>query len=155
MKFIKQNYENRYYIGLEHIPSVKIGEENQIKSLWDIFLSKGLKELSQEGLKHKFIGLECYAPDFMETKEFDYFALVETSELIKEDGFVSKKLPKGTYVKFEIDFDNIQKDIQSVYQYIKENKMNVHFGFDYEDYIKGEDYTKPGAKLYFALKLEE
>lgn len=155
MKYIKQEYENRYYIGLEHIPSIEIGKPHQIKELWDTFLKKGLKELSQEQLKHEFIGLECYAPDFMETKTFDYFALVETKGLIKEQGFVSKKLPKGTYIKFEVEFDHLLEQIKQVYQYINDNNINVHFGFDYEEYISDQDYSKEGAKLYFVLKLEE
>lgn len=154
MKYIVRDYDDRFFIGLEHIPSIQNGNTNEIPALWDTFLKKAYPELNQNTLKHRFIGLECYPPDFMETKEFDYFALVETNNLIEEKGFVSKKLPKGKYISFEITFDNIHEEIKNVYQYIKEHKVDVHFGFDFEEYLEDQDYTKEGAILYFTLKLE-
>ncbi len=81
--------------------------------------------------------------------------MLETKELVKKDGFVSKKLPKGKYIEFEINFDNLHDEMQKVYQYVKENNLTIHYGFDYEDYLKGQDYNKDDAILNFVLKLEE
>lgn len=153
MKYIVRDYKERYYLGLEHVPTIKAGTTHQIQELWQRFLGEVYPTLNKAELHNNFIGLECYPPDFYETKEFDYFTLVESKFLIKMDGFVSKKLPKGKYVSFEIEFDDLYNEIQNVYQYIKEHKMNVHFGFDYEDYIKDQNYSEKGAKLYFTLML--
>lgn len=155
MKYTTKEFEERYFIGVEYPGGVLAGSPPKLGQLWDDFLRDDLELLIDVPNKDKFIGLECYPPDFKETRTFDYFALLETNELVKKDGFTSKKLPKGTYVLFEISFDNIHNDIQEVYNYVKETNMNIHYGFDYEDYIKGQDYTKEGAILNFALKLEE
>ena len=155
MKFKTEEYESRFFIGVEYAGGVKPGSNPKLGQLWDDFLTDDIKLLKDVPSKDKFIGLECYPPDFKETKTFDYFALLETIELVKKAGFTSKKLPKGSYVLFEINFDQIHDEIQRVYKYIKENNLNIHYGFDYEDYIIGQDYTKPGAILNFALKLEE
>lgn len=154
MKYIVRDFNERYYTGLEHIPSLKPGVENQIPALWQTFMKKALPLLKKAELKNNFIGLECYPPDFMETKEFDYFALIETKYLIHNDGFVSKKLPQGKYISFEIEFDQIHNEIQSVYKYIKDHNVPVHYGFDYEEYLPEEEYQNKGAKLYFTLMLE-
>lgn len=155
MKFITKEFNERFFIGIEYEGGVKPGDTPKLGQLWDVFLREDIKLLKEVPNKDKFIGLECYPPDFRETKTFDYYALLETNELVKKNGFSSKKLPKGTYVLFEINFDNIHDEIQEVYKYVKENSMNIHYGFDYEDYLLGQDYTKPGAILNFALKLEE
>lgn len=155
MKFTTKEFEERFFIGVEYEGGVKPGDAPKFGQLWDDFLKEDIKLLIDVSDKNKFIGLECYPPDFKESRIFDYFALLETNELVKRDGFTSKKLPKGTYVLFEIHFDEIHDEIQQVYQYVKEHNMNIHYGFDYEDYLEGQDYTKPGAILNFALKLEE
>ncbi len=155
MKYITKVYEERFFIGVEYEGGVKPGDEPKFGQLWDDFLRDDLLLLKDVPNKNKFIGLECYPPDFKESRTFDYYALLETNELVKHDGFTSKKLPKGTYVLFEIKFDVIHDEIKRVYQYVKEHNMNIHYGFDYEDYLVEEDYTKPGATLNFVLKLEE
>jgi len=155
MKFITKEFDERFFIGIEYQGGVKPGDSPKFGQLWDGFLREDIKLLKDVPNKNKFIGLECYPPDFRETKTYDYYALLETNDLVKKDGFTSKKLPKGTYVLFEINFDQIHDEIQKVYKHVKENNMNIHYGFDYEDYLLGQDYTKPGAILNFCLKLEE
>ncbi len=154
MKYIVRDFEERYYIGLEHIPTIKAGVPHQIPDLWDTFMTKAYPILNKAELYDNFIGLECYPPDFLENQEFDYFSLVESKYLIKMDGFVSKKMPKGKYISFEIEFDSIHDDIQKVYKYVKEHNVKVHYGFDYEEYLPNEEYREKGAKLYFTLMLE-
>jgi len=153
MKYKTMEFENRYFIGIEYPGGVQPGSDPKFGQLWDDFLGEDIKLLSDVTHKNKFIGLECYPPDFKETKTFDYYALLETNELVKKDGFSSKKLPKGTYILFEITFDDIRDQIQNVYKYIRENNINIHYGFDYEDYLQEEDYTKSGAVLNFCVKL--
>jgi predicted transcriptional regulator YdeE len=86
----------------------------------------------------------------------DYYALIEISELFDcEEDLVTKKLPKGSYISFEISFDNIRDEVERVYNFVKKEQINVHLGFDVEEYIPGQDYTKPGAKLYLTFKLDE
>jgi predicted transcriptional regulator YdeE len=154
MKYIVRDYQERFYVGLEHTPTIKQGVPHKIPELWQQFMSKEYPTLNKAELVNNFIGLECYPPDFMESREFDYFCLVESKFLINMDGFISKKLPKGKYISFEIAFETIHDDIQNVYKYVKEHKMNIHYGFDYEEYLMEEDYNNPGAKLYFSLLLE-
>lgn len=154
MKYIVRDFEERYYVGIEHTPTIKQGVPHQISALWTKFMDEKYPTLKKAELLHNFIGLECYPPDFMESREFDYFCLVETKFLIKTDGFVSKKLPKGKYISFEITFKSIFDDIQNVYKYVNEHKMKVHYGFDFEEYLTGEDYKNTDSKLYFSLLLE-
>ncbi len=150
--FIKE-YEERYFIGIEHVNGVTHGNFSGYGKLWSVFLEEDIKLLNKDKILNKFIGLECYPPDFMDTKTFDYFALAETKELFFQPGFTSKKLPKGTYILYPINFDDIVNEIKKVYQDIRARKENIHMGFDYEDYLIDQDYTKEGAKLNFALLL--
>jgi len=146
--------KERFFIGIEYDGGAKLGEVNNFGQLWSTFLNEDLKLLGDLEHLSKFIGLECYSPDVMETRMYDYFALIETSELVKRPGFVSKKLPEGEYIFFEIEFDDIHQEIQKVYQYVKSKNINIHQGFDFEDYLPEYDYTKGGAKLNFAMMLE-
>lgn len=106
-------------------------------------------------LKRKFIGLECYPPDFKDEMSMDYYAMVETAVRVERDGFVTKRLPEGSYMQFEISFDHIRKEIQQVYQYLKEHNVRYHPTFDVEEYWDNQDYDSPGAKLYFSFLLFE
>jgi len=155
MNYKISEYETRFFIGVEYEGGVKNGVNPKISELWNVFLNEDLKLLISVPNFEKFIGLECYPPDFKETKNYDYYALLETKELVKKDGFVSKKLPKGKYIEFEVQFDDLHNEIHRVYKYVKDNALNIHYGFDYEDYIKGQDYYVEKAILNFVLKLEE
>ena len=155
MNYKISEYETRYYVGVEYEGGVKSGSNPNLGELWNVFLKEDLTLLMDVPNYEKFIGLECYPPDFKESKNYDYYALLETKELVKKPGFTSKKLPKGKYIEFEIQFDTIHDEIQNVYQYIRDNNLVIHYGFDYEDYIKGQDYDSNGAILNFVLKLEE
>jgi len=153
MKYVKKDYEERYFIGVELEGGVDFENQPKISELWDEFMTNDLSLLQEIDLGDNFIGLECYPPDFMETKKFDYYAMIQVPKLVKKDGFVTKKLPKGTYIGFEVEFDHLFDQIQKVYAYVKEHNINVHMGFDFEHYLKGEDYSKPGAKLHFSFLL--
>lgn len=153
MKFIKKEYEERYFIGVELEGGIDFESQPQINELWHEFMNNDLKLLGNVDMMNQFIGLECYPPDMMETKKFDYYAMVQVEKLIKHPGFVTKKLPKGTYINFQVEFDRLHDEIQQVYAYIKEQKINVHMGFDVELYTPGVDYSKPGATLFFSFML--
>lgn len=154
MKHIKHKFPERYYIGVELEGGIDYEQLHKVNQLWHDFMNDDLKLIGDVDLTMNFIGLECYPPDFMESKIFDYFALVQTKALIHRDGFVTKKLPAGTYISFVVEFDQLHDQIQHVYEYINEHKVPVHMGFDYEDYLQGEDYSKPGAKLHFTFLLD-
>ena len=155
MNYKITEYETRFFIGVEYQGGVKSGANQKLGDLWNSFLNEDLQLLIDVPNFEKFIGLYCYPPDFKESRNMDYYALLETKDLVRKDGFVSKKLPKGKYLEFSIKFDNLHDEIQRVYKYVKDNGLNIHYGFDYEDYIKGQDYDKDNAILNFALKLEE
>ncbi len=155
MKHIIQEYPERYYIGIELENGFALGENNRIGELWDSFLQDDIHLLPNDMKTTSFIGLECYPPDFMETKRFDYFAMMQTPVLIKQNGFATKKLPAGRYISFEIPFDHIVDSIHNCYKYIQEKGIKVHMGFDFEDYLEGQDYRREGAILHFSLLLEK
>ena len=142
MEYKVKDYETRYFAGIEYEGGVVPNEPHTIPQLWDDLFHSHLATISDIKNPNKFIGLECYPPDFKETKTFDYFALVETNTLIESTETIStKKLPAGKYISFPIRFSNIPQDIHKVYQYIKENDIKVNRGFDFEDYLEDQDYS--------------
>lgn len=156
MKYEVKDYEERYFAGIEFDGGVALGKTNKIPKLWDTFLNDVIELIPLRKKGFPVIGLECYPPDFMERKVFDYYTLVETEKLIQQtDKYITKKLPKGKYISFEVGFDTLRDDIQSVYKYIKEHKVNIHKGFDFEEYLEGEKYYESGAVLNFSFLLEE
>ncbi len=121
-----------------------------------MFLNDVLEDIPSRKKGFPVIGLECYPPDFMESKVYDYYSLVETEGLITSDDlYVTKKLPKGKYISFEIGFDTLQDDIHKVYEYIKVHNVKVHKGFDFEEYLEDEKYYESGAILNFSFLLED
>lgn len=155
MKYEIRDFEERYFAGIEFDGGVTLGENEKIPKLWDKFLNDVLEDIPSRKKGFPVIGLECYPPDFMETKVFDYYALVETEGLVKSnDDYVTKKLPKGKYISFEVSFDKLREDIKSVYKYIKEHNVKVHKGFDFEEYLEEEKYYESGAVLYFSFLLD-
>ncbi len=155
MEYKIVEHDERYFLGVEFQGGVSLDSNPKLGQLWNEFLGEDIKLIKKDMLLDKFIGLECYPPDFNESKTYDYFALVETKELVKQPGFVSKKLPKGKYISFVIKFDEITTERIKVYKYIAENKIHYHPGFDIEDYLEGQDYRTSGAILQFSLLLEE
>lgn len=154
MKHRIKEYPERYFIGIEFEGGVTPDKIANIPSLWESFMSD-IQLLKEEPLKRKFIGLECYPPDFMETNIMDYYAMVETTTLIEHDGFVSKRLPVGRFIEFDVRFDYLHNDMQQVYQYLKDHQIDVHNTFDYEDYLEDEVYDQPGAMLRFCFMMND
>lgn len=158
MKYFIKSYETRYFAGIEFPGGINPQSEDifDIPDLWDKLFSHYVQTIDQKIKPHHFIGLECYPFDFSEIGVFDYFALVETGALIEvPEGLVTKKLKKGRYICFPIQFDRIREDIQQVYAYVKAEGIKIHMGFDYEDYLVDENYGESGAILNFCLLLEE
>lgn len=154
MEHFERYYEERYFIGIEFAGGVTPDKIDKIPSLWEEFMSD-LSLLKPLPLKRKFIGLECYPPDFKDVWEMEYYAMVQTESQVEHSGFVTKKLPKGNYLHFNISFDHLRDDIQNVYAYLKEHQIKFHKTFDYEEYLEDEDYSKSGARLNFCFLLDE
>ena len=96
-----------------------------------------------------------YPHDFMETNLFTYLAMVETVSKEEIEGFDSIVLPKGKYIKFEIQFDDIGNEIQKVYKYVKEHNIAIDYAFDFEDYRSDQLYSERGQVLDFCFKLKD
>ncbi len=158
MKYFIKNYDTRFFAGIEFPGGINPQAEDiyEIPDLWERLFGHAVGQIDHKVVPHHFIGLECYPFDFSETGSFDYFALVETERLIDvPEGLVTKKLKKGRYICFPIHFDHIREEIQQVYAYIKAERIHIHMGFDYEDYLVEENYGERGAILNFCLLLDE
>lgn len=156
MKYEIKEYSERYFAGIEYPNGAKLNQQEELQKIWIEFLELAKDKVKRKKRPYNYIGLECYPPDFMEIKVFDYYALVETDGLIEsDDTIVTKKLPKGRYICFEISFDDLQNEIKRVYHYLHEQQIKVHNSFDIEDYINSEDYGKKNAKLYFSFLLDD
>ena len=158
MKYTIKEYDTRYFAGIEVVDGVKLNSDDfkRIPSVWEEFFEKHAQSIQNQVEPHHHIGLEIYPFDIKETKTFDYNVLAETKGLVSvNDHQLTRKLKPGKYICFRISFDNIHDEIQKVYAFVKQENINVHMGFDYEDYLEGQDYSKPGAVLDFCLMLEE
>jgi predicted transcriptional regulator YdeE len=158
MKYFVKEYEQRYFAGIEVPNGIKPNTDDykNIPKAWDDFFNNVNVKIDNKIDPEHFIGLEIYPFDFMETGVFDYYVLAETNSLFAEtEDIVTKKLKKGRYICFPINFDDISNEIQKVYKYIEKENIKVHMGFDYEDYLVGEDYGDSGAVLNFCLLLED
>lgn len=158
MKYFIKDFEKRYFAGLELPNGMQLNTNNasKIKELWQTFMSKYAPTIPNQVSPKRYIGLEIYPFDFKETGAFDYYALTEINALIDPDEMiVTKKLKPGRYICFPIKLVDIMNEIQKVYAYIKEKEIQVHMGFDYEEYIAGEDYRDKDATLNFCLLLED
>jgi predicted transcriptional regulator YdeE len=153
MKHRIRHHDERYFIGIEFAGGVTPDQMDGIPRLWEDFM-KDITLLADAPLVRKYIGLECYPPDFIETKTMDYYALVQTKTLIHRDGFVSKRLPAGDYIEFLVEFDDLPRQFETVYRYLRDHEIRCHSTFDYEDYQSDQDYNAPGATLYLAFLLD-
>ena len=157
MKYFIKEYETRYFAGIEFPEGVSsIKDVKKIPELWNQLFNMNPDEIPDKTNPEHYIGLEIYPFDFQETKTFYYYAMVRTNGLIDAtDSIVTKKLKAGRYICFPIEFDRIKEEIQKVYQYIKQENIKVHMGFDYEDYLVEENYRIPGAIVNFCLLLDQ
>ncbi|MFA7076179.1 MAG: effector binding domain-containing protein [Candidatus Izemoplasmatales bacterium] len=159
MEYVINEYETRYFAGIELIGGLKVDSDDykRIPGLWDDFRELYLDGIPNKNLDNNFIGLEMYRFDFMESKTMDYFALVEIKELFdcNDEEVVTKKLSKGRYISFSIEHDDLQNEVERVYEYIKKERFNVHLGFDIKEYLVDENYKESGAKMLLTFKLED
>ncbi|MEC9484446.1 MAG: effector binding domain-containing protein [Candidatus Izemoplasma sp.] len=153
MKYTIKTYDTRYFAGIEKEDGLSVGENEDLTEFWDVFLQEDLALLRDVKYPLNIIGLDCYPPDFKQQQKFDYYAMVEILNAQEQSGFVTKKLPKGEYILFEIPNENIQDEIRKVYRYIKRNNIKIHPGFDYEDFVT-PNKDLDNAIVYFALLLE-
>lgn len=159
MEYIIKEYPTRYFAGIELIGGLRAEKNDygKIPGLWDEFRDVYLSDIKNKYTPYCFIGLEMYRFDFMESKTMDYFALVQITELFnnEDEEIVTKKLPKGRYISFSINHDDLLNEVEKVYEFIENERINVHLGFDVKEYLRTENYKKPGAKLNLVFKLED
>ncbi|MDD3129572.1 MAG: GyrI-like domain-containing protein [Candidatus Izemoplasmatales bacterium] len=159
MDYTINDYETRYYAGIELIGGLKAESKDydKLPDLWNDFRQVYLEDIPHKVVPNKFIGLEMYRFDFMESKTMDYFALVEITHLFDcdQEDVVTKKLPKGRYISFTINHDDLLDEVENVYEYIKQENINIHLGFDFKEYLNSENYQESGAKLCLSFKLED
>jgi len=160
MEYIVKEYEIRYFAGIELIGGFKVGSEDhkKIPGLFEELENVYLSDIESKKEPFKYVGLEIYRFDFMESKMVDYFAMVETKGLIEvseEDNLVTKKLPQGKYIMFPINKANMASEIKKVYRYVEEEDINVHLGFHVELYEDDDKSHFNNEKLYLCFKLEE
>jgi predicted transcriptional regulator YdeE len=155
MNYKIESHDIRYFLGIEKEGGITLGTEENLDTFWRVFLDEDIALLNGIKTPHRIIGLDCYPPDFGEQMRFDYYAMIEVTSSSTQPGFVSKKLPKGDYIVFDIPNQNIQQEIRKVYQYLDDKNIRVHTGFDYEYF--GEDYHSSSREetLKFALLLKE
>lgn len=158
MKYIVKDYDTRYFAGIELIGGFQVGTNDLkiIPELWNDLESLYMNDISNKRWPISKIGLEIYRYDFMESKMVDYYATIETDVLIDVDdeSLVTKKLPKGKYVLFPINREDIPGNIKRIYRFIQGENINVHLGFHIEIY---EDSTlnTDNETMYLSFKLEE
>ncbi len=158
MEYIIKDYETRYFAGIELEGGIDLESDDRkkIPQLWNEFFNTYVPKIPAVKEPNKFIGLEMYPLDFMETKNFYYYAMIQTDKLIEgTEGIVTKKLPKGKYISFPVEFDRIIEEIGKVYDYLKKEKIQVHMGFDVEDYLVTQNYNDRGAILHMTFMLKE
>lgn len=157
MEYFIKEYQTRFFAGIEFPNGIQLKKNDmkKIPQLWDTFFNQYVQSIPNQVEPNHFIGLECYPFDFQETGDFDYYVLGETEGLIEPvEGIVTKKLKAGKYICFPIPFDQITTHVQKVYKFIKDEKIKIHMGFDYEDYLPDQNYGAAGAILHFCLLLE-
>ncbi|MGE4571571.1 MAG: GyrI-like domain-containing protein [Candidatus Izemoplasmatales bacterium] len=159
MEYIVKDFETRYYAGIEMIGGFKIGSDDHLKlpGLWEELENLYMSEIPNKITPLRFIGLEIYRFDFMESKTVDYYAMVQTDGLVEvdEENLVTKKLPKGKYIMFPINKKDLKNEIKKVYKYVENEDLNVHLGFHVEDYQDESGSHFNNQKLYLSFKLEE
>lgn len=155
MKYTIKDYKERFYMGVEYIGGLTVGSKSDVKKSWTEFFENDYQYLENAKEGGNFIGLQCFPPDFLESKMLDYFILCEVNEVTNQEGFISKKLPEGKYLLFPIKFSDKDKEIIKVHTFLKKTDIKVSNSFDYEDYLVDEDYSKKNAVLNFCLKLIE
>lgn len=149
-----RHHEERFFVGIEFAGGVTPEQMGDIPQLWEDFM-RDITLLEDVPLIRQYIGLECYPPDFLQTRTMDYYALVQTETLVHRAGFVSKRLPKGDYIEFLVSFDDLPRQFEAVYRYLKDHDIRCHSTFDYEEYLEDQDYNAPGATLYLSFLLDD
>jgi predicted transcriptional regulator YdeE len=140
MKPLQIAYPKRTFAGISMI--LDLNKDMCPGPLWDELNGAALAKINGIKLPRKFIGLEQYPHDFMETKRFTYSALVEVEANAKQPtGIVSVTLPSGDYLHFEAALETLPQDIPAAYEYCQKERLSIEYGFDYEDYLPME----PGA----------
>jgi predicted transcriptional regulator YdeE len=144
------SFEERYFAGImmEYYP----GSEKTPVDLWDEFHHQYLSLVKHPTNPIKYIGFEQYGPDFNETRQFDYHAMIQVdTKDVQEEPLVVKKLPAGEYICFPATLETLHEDIQASYDYVKEHNIDIHYSFDYEDY----DHLGDTLVVRFCMRIKK
>ncbi|MGD9910144.1 MAG: GyrI-like domain-containing protein [Candidatus Izemoplasmatales bacterium] len=155
MNLIMKEYPERHFAGIPFEGGIRLGSEDvlHIPTIWQTFFEQVLPQINLETENPHFIGLELYPKDFLQTRIFDYLAMVETTERLSIPGVVSKTIPAGKYFSFEINFDHLEEGIQQSYRYLNDHQIPYDMSFDFEDYLNDQNYSLKDQKLYFSIRV--
>lgn len=156
MNLIIKEYPERYFAGIAFEGGVHVDTEDllRIPTVWQTFFHETLPRILQTTEEPHFIGLEVYPSDFLKTRIFDYLAMVETKEIVRIPGVVTKTIPAGKYISFELSFDHLVEGIHQSYQYLNDNHIPYDRSFDFEDYLNDQNYSLKDQRLYFSIRVE-
>lgn len=147
--------EERFFAGIEHHKELVFGVNEDIGISWKKMFHEAYDVILMKTEPHQMIGLNCNSIDYDETHTVTYYALAETIDLIpQKESIVTKKIPAGKYICFEVNYSTLGEERRKVYDYCKKENINVHEGFDYEHFLNHVDYGSPNAVLELCLKLE-
>ena len=73
MKYEIKEFDTRYFAGIEHPNGVDISlKQMDLQKTWTELFKVHPEKIENKVEPNNFIGLECYPPDFMDEKVFDY-----------------------------------------------------------------------------------
>jgi len=156
MKYKIIELDERYFAGIEHHKEIVFGKDELISVSWNKMFHEVYNNIKLKMDPHQMIGLNCNAIDFEDTQMVTYYVLTEIIDVVDQlDGIITKKLPKGKYVCFEVHYGMLGTERKQVYDYCKKEGLQIHEGFDFEMYDNSIKYgDNPDAVLQLCLKLE-
>lgn len=155
MKYKIIDQDERYFAGIEHHKEIDFGVKSDISASWKKMFHTTYTDIKMKTKPHQMIGLNCNSIDFEESNKVTYYALSETIDLIEQvPSIITKKLPKGKYICFEVDYDSLATERKRVYDYCKKEGFKIHPGFDYENFLNHHKYDAAGAVVELCLMLE-
>ncbi|WP_377890733.1 GyrI-like domain-containing protein [Alkalihalobacillus sp. R86527] len=146
---------DRYYVGLTYPGSLSPQrlEEVDLPSFWmtfsEQFMNRHVSHLVQ---KEEAIG-------YMERTQhsnYAYTAACEVTEFGETSDFDKIVIPKGTYLSFEISFQDKDREIQFVYDFVRNNSDSIaDLSYCFEYYPESFNHEDEHTSLYFMVPLKE
>ncbi|MCA0988492.1 GyrI-like domain-containing protein [Guptibacillus algicola] len=148
---------DRYFVGLKY-PSLLSSQrldEVDLPSFWitfsEQFMNRHVSHLVQ---KEEAIG---YMKRTLNSN-YEYTAACEVTEFGETSGFEKIVIPKGPYLSFEISFRHKDRDIRSVYDFVRNeshSEINADLSYCLEYYPESFNHEDEHTSLYFMVPLKE